>query len=84
MNEKTLRALVDAGAVKRVRIIADGAYLHVEADTATGTAIACTTRGAVKTWTSLDSAAKWVRALGIGTMQLDVARWQSEQRALRF
>lgn len=84
MNEKTLRALVEAGAVKRVRIVADGAQLHVEADTVTGTSIASTVKGAVKTWSSVDAAAKWVRALGVGTMQLDVGRWQSEQRALRF
>ena len=84
MNEKTMRALVEAGAVKRVRIVADGAQLHVEADTATGTSIASTVKGAVKTWSSVDAAVKWVRALGVGTMQMDVGRWQSEQRALRF
>jgi len=49
MNEKTLRALVDAGAVKRIRIIADGARFHVEADTPTGSITACTLKGTVKT-----------------------------------
>ena len=84
MNEKTLRALVAAGAVKRVRIVAEGAHLHVEANTATGTHVAATVRGAVKTWGSVDAAAKWLRALGIGTMQLDLERWHSGQRALRL
>lgn len=37
MDERTFRALVQAGAVRRVRIIAGGARFHVEADTATGT-----------------------------------------------
>lgn len=82
MNEKTLRALVEAGAVKRVRIVADGARFHVEADTSTTTVIAATGKGTPKTWGTLDASAKWVRALGIGTAQLDVSRWQPEQRGL--
>ncbi|HQZ03993.1 MAG TPA: hypothetical protein PKW99_15215 [Thauera sp.] len=83
MDEKTLRALVEAGAVKRIRIIADGARFHVEADTPTATVTAATAKGAPKTWSTLDASAKWVRALGIGTAQLDVSRWQPEQRGLR-
>jgi len=82
MNEKTLRALVEAGAVRRIRIVADGARFHVEVDTPTATVIATTTKGAAKTWGSLDASAKWVRALGIGTAQLDISRWQPDQRAL--
>ncbi len=84
MNEKTLRALVDAGAVRRIRIIANGARFHVEADTPTGSITAFTLKGTVKTWSSLDAAAKWVRSLGIGTAQLDVAKWQPEQKGLRL
>jgi hypothetical protein len=82
MDEKTFRVLVDAGAVRRVRIIADGARFHVEADTATGTLVAATAKGAPRTWTSLDTSARWVRRLGIGTAQLDVSRWQPAQREL--
>jgi hypothetical protein len=84
MNEKTLRALIDAGAVKRMRIIADGARFHVEADTATKSIVAQTIKGTPKTWGSLDACARWVRALGIGTAQLDMSRWQPEQRALQL
>ena len=84
MNEKTLRALVEAGAIKRVRIVADGARFHVEADTPTATVIAATGKGAPKTWGTLDASAKWVRALGIGTAQLDVSRWIPDQRGLRI
>lgn len=84
MNEKTLRALVEAGAVKRIRIVADGARFHVEADTGTATVIALTGKGAPKTWSTLDASARWVRALGIGTAQLDVNRWQPDQQALRL
>ena len=84
MNERTLRALVEAGAVKRVRIVAEGAHIHVEADTATGCVVASTSKGAVKTWGSFDAAAKWVRGLGIGTVQLELAKWQAGQRGLRL
>lgn len=82
MNEKTLRALVEAGAVKRLRIIANGARFHVEADTATATVVAATTKGTPKTWGSINAAAKWVRGLGIGMALLDVSRWMPEQRGL--
>ncbi|HID81458.1 MAG TPA: hypothetical protein EYH06_13420 [Chromatiales bacterium] len=82
MNEKTLRALIDAGAVKRIRIIADGALFHVEADTVNGSITAFTLKGAVKTWRSLDTAAKWVRSLGIGTAQIYIAKWQPGQKGL--
>ncbi len=84
MNEKTLRALIDAGAVKRVRVIANGARFHVEADTPTATHIAETGKGHPRTWGSLDATAKWLRTLGIGTAQVDVSRWQPEQRALKI
>lgn len=84
MNEKTLRALIEAGAVKRIRIVAEGALIHVEADTPNGSIVASTVKGAVKSWGTLDAAARWVRALGMGTMQLDVAKWQSDQRGLRL
>jgi len=84
MNEKTLRALVDAGAVKRVRIIASGARFHVEADTPMTTHVAQTAKGQPRTWGSLDATAKWLRALGVGTAQLDVSRWQPDQRALKL
>ena len=82
MDEKTLRALVDAGAVKRVRIIGDGAVFHVEADTLNGTVPAMTLKGIPKTWRSLDAAAKWVRGLGMGSAQVDMAKWQPCQGRL--
>ena len=82
MNEKTLRALVEAGAIRRVRIVADGSRFHVEADTANTTVVAHTGKGKPITWGTLDAAARWMRALGIGSAQLDVSRWSPEQRGL--
>ena len=82
MNEKTLKALIDAGAIKRIRIIGDGALFHIEADTPNGTVAALTLRGTPKTWRSLDSAAKWVRSLGMGSAQVEMARWIPGQGGL--
>ena len=66
-------------------IIADGSLFHVEIITARQGALAALTgKGTVRTWATLDAAARWVRALGIGKVQLDVVRWQPEQKALRL
>lgn len=82
MDEKTLRALVDAGAVRRVRIIAHGACFHIEVDTATDTHVATTGKGTPRTFRTLDASARWVRRLGLGSARLDISRWQPEQRGL--
>ena len=82
MNEKILRALVEAGAVKKVKITAEGSTIYVEAYTGSDVTTAKTIKGKLKTWSTIDSAAKWVRSLGIGQMQLDVAKWQPEQKRL--
>jgi len=84
VNEKTIKALVDAGAIKRACIIAEGARFHVEVDTKTGSITASTLSGGVKTWVTLDAAAKWLRSLGIGKAFIDVDRWQPGQRSMRL
>jgi len=80
MNEKILRALVEAGAVKKVKITAEGSTIYVEAYTGSEVTTAKTIKGKLKTWSTIDSAAKWVRSLGIGQMQLDMAKWQPDQK----
>ena len=80
MNEKILRALVEAGAVKKIKITAEGSTIYVEAYTGSEVTTAKTIKGKLKTWSTLDSAAKWVRSLGIGQMQLDMAKWQPDQK----
>jgi hypothetical protein len=82
MNEKILRALVEAGAVKKIKITAEGSTIYVEAYTGSQPTTAKTIKGKLKTWSTIDSAAKWVRSLGIGQMQLDMAKWQPEQKKL--
>jgi hypothetical protein len=85
MNEKTIRNMVEAGGVKQVRIIADGSLFHVDIVTTNkGPLTVLTNKGKIKTWRTLDSAAKWVRALGIGRASLDVAQWQPAQKSLRI
>jgi hypothetical protein len=84
MNEKILRALVEAGAVKKIKISAEGSTIYVEAYTGSEATTAKTIKGKLKTWSTLDSAAKWVRSLGIGQIQLDVARWDPEQKKLNI
>jgi len=84
MDAKTLKALVDAVAIKRVRIIGNGSLFHVEAVTQTGPVIANTLKGKLKTWSSLDAAARWVHELGIGTLQLEIGNWHPGQKGLKL
>jgi hypothetical protein len=82
MDERMLKALVAAGAVRNINIIASGARFHVEAKTPNGAVTAETLKGTVKTWVSLDAAAKWVRRLGVGAAQVNLTHWQPGQREL--
>lgn len=82
MDEKTLKALIAAGAVKKIGIIASGAKFHIEASTPNGAITAETGNGKVKTWVTLDAAAKWVRRLGVGGARVNLTHWQPEQREL--
>lgn len=82
MDERMLKAMVAAGAIKNINIIASGARFHVEARTPNGAVTAETRRGKVKTWVSLDAAARWVRGLGMGGAHVNLAHWQPGQREL--
>ncbi len=78
-----LKGLVEAGAVKAVSIIANGAIIHAEILTLNGDKKVITTQaGANKTWSTIDSAAKWLKKLGLGNMKLDVGKWSPNQRGL--
>ena len=83
MNKATLEALISAGAIKHVRIIADGATVYIEITTQAGEASTITTnRGSIKCWVTLDAAARWVKGLGIGKAQLEISRWLPGQRGM--
>jgi hypothetical protein len=82
MNEKTVRALVEAGAIKNVIMIANGATVHVDLVTQAGATTATTNKGGIKTWKTIDSSAKWVKGLGIGKAQLEISRWLPGQKTM--
>ena len=84
MDEKMLKALVAAGAVRKISIIGHGARFHIEANTPNGPVTAETRKGKVKTWVTLDAAAKWVRSLGVGSASVNLARGQPGQRGLQI
>ena len=82
MDERMLKAMVAAGAVKNIKIIANGARFHIEVKTPNGQATAETRKGKVRTWVTLDAAARWVRALGVGGAHVNLTHWQPGQRRL--
>jgi hypothetical protein len=82
MDERLLKAMVAAGANKKINIIASGARFHIEASTQNGAITAETRKGKVKTWVSLDAAARWVRELGMGGAHIHLTHWQPAQREL--
>ena len=83
MDEKMMKAMVEVGAIKKISIIGNGARFHVEANTPNGAITAETRKGKVKTWVTLDAAAKWVRSIGVGTASINLAHWQTGQRELQ-
>ena len=83
MDEKMLKAMVAAGAIKNIDIIASGARFHIEAATPNGPITAETRNGKVRTWVTLDAAAKWVRGLGMGDARVNLTHWQPGQRELQ-
>lgn len=82
MDEKLLKAMVAAGAIKKIRIIGHGARFHIEASTPNGAVTAETRRGKIRSWVTLDAAARWVRSLGMGSAQVSLTHWQPGQREL--
>ena len=82
MNEKIIRALVEAGAVRQVRIVADQERFYVEIQTSSGSDVAQTLQGRLKTWANLNSTAKWVRSIGIGEARLLLTHWTPNQKSM--
>ena len=82
MDERMLKAMVAAGAIKNIDIIARGARFHVEAATPNGPITAETRNGKIRTWATLDAAARWVRGLGMGGARVNLTHWQPGQREL--
>jgi hypothetical protein len=82
MDERLLRAMVAAGAIRQVEIIGRGGRFHIEATTPNGPVTAATRNGRIRTWVTLDAAAKWVRGLGMGGARVNLTHWVPGQREL--
>jgi hypothetical protein len=76
MDSNTFKALIEAGAIKSVSIVADGSKVHALVTTGSVNSQPATSlKGKMNMWITIDSAAKWVKSMGIGTMKLNVAKW---------
>lgn len=84
MNERELKLLLEAGAIKSILITAQGSMFHVEAKTGGVAKVLMTGRGDVRQWRSIDSCAKWLRKSGIGKADLDFQSWQLGQGSMSF
>ena len=82
MDRRSLKALIDAGAIKRARIIAQGDDFRVEIDSPGRSFTIETAKGGLRTWRTIDATAKWLRSIGIAESNLNVAHWSPEQRSL--
>ena len=84
MDAKSLKVLIEAGAIKKIHVIGEGSHFYMEIVTHTGTSIVKTLKGKLKTWATLDAAAKWIHTMGIGSLQVDIGQWQPKQRNLQL
>jgi len=84
MDEKQIRNLVEAGMLKKVAIVANGGAFHVTVSFGSKQEAAQTQRGKVRTWSSLDAAARWVRKLGIGRVEVELAFWVPGQQTMKL
>jgi hypothetical protein len=74
-----LRTLASAGAVVETLVIADGRRWRCEVRTGLERRAVATRRGGVRYWSSLDSAARYLRERGIARWAVDATQWVPEQ-----
>jgi hypothetical protein len=84
MNEQTTKAMIEAGAIKKVMVIAQGSQFHLEFKTPNGNQVLTTLKGSLKTWKSVDSILKWLKGVGIGFATIEFSKWQFGQRNLNL
>jgi hypothetical protein len=82
MDEETFKTLLDAAAVKRARIIAQGANFRIEADAPGRSFTIGGGKGALRLWPTLVSTAKWLKSRGVAEASLDLRHWTPGQREL--
>src|SRR5665213_418301 len=75
IKESTLRELVDAQSVRNARLVADGSgFAMVVRSGVTERALA-STRGQVRLFASLNTAAEFLRRIGLSSFEVDVANY---------
>lgn len=82
MDEKGLKTVIAAGALKKVYIVAKGGKFHVTAVTPGGDFTIGTATKFIRTWSTVDGPVRWLHGLGIGKAELDFSKWQPKQRGL--
>ncbi len=82
MDSKSIKVLIDAGAIKKIRVIGDGSHFYMEIITKGEPSLVNTLKGKLKTWATIDAAAKWIHSMGIGTLHVELEKWQPGQRSL--
>lgn len=82
VERRTVKALIDAGAVKQFDLIANGGEFYLEIKTSAGKEIITGASGGIKTWRTIDSAAKWLHILGVGKLNLKMDKWQPGQKTI--
>jgi len=84
VNTRILQALIDAGAVKKIELIANGPNIHALIHTQTEKTVLLTNKREIKIWVSFDTAVKWIKAKGVAQLHLDARAWQPNQRKLQL
>lgn len=85
MNSTMMKTLMDAGAIKKVCIVAEGAKIHIVLTPQSGDPkVATTQKGSIKTWSSIDSASKWLRGYGVGSAELKMHGWMPGQKGMQL
>lgn len=75
-----LRLLADAGGVREVHIVGQGAGFALRIETRDDQGTLETALGEVRIFAKLDTAARTVHELGLGRAVLDLAQWQPGQK----
>ena len=52
--------------------------------TQNGAVTATTNKGAIKTWASIDSSARWLKKIGIGRIELEIGQWLPNQLRIKI
>ena len=62
-------------------LVAEGSKIHaLVTNINKSTSVIHTNKGSIKTWASLDSAAKWLRQMGLGSFSVEVTKWTPNQK----